>query len=187
MSSTASESGLLRLGAIGLVAGTMVGLLGGVASRLAMRLVALAGGVAPVLTGEGTLLVLLTGLFYAITGAVLFLVLRPRLPGTEAGKAFTFGLIVLVAFGPAFFIADQAGELGVSPSVGIAAFSALFVVGGTLIGLGNQAVEQRFSPRGNLLSRVLGVVGWAVVVGSAPAVVATYVLAVMRIVGLTVR
>ena len=178
---------LLRLGTIGLLAGVFVGVLGGVVSRLAMRAVAVAGGVPPVLTGEGTVVVLLVGFAHGVPAAILFLALRPRLPGRGTAQGLWFGLLVLLVFGPAFFIADQAGELGVSPPVGIALFSLLFAVGGALIGWSVQAVERRVAGGEGVVLRILGVVGFLVALGSAPYVVGAYVLAAMRLAQLATR
>ena len=178
---------LLRLGAISLLAGAFVGVVGGVCSRLAMRAVAIAGGVPPVLTGEGTLLVLIVGVLHGVTAAILFLAMRAHLRGAGATQGLAFGLVVLLAFGPAFFIADQAGELGVSAPVGVVLFSLLFVIGAALVGWSVQSVERRLISGDGVVLRVLGVAGLLIALGSVPYVIGVYLLAAVRLVQLPAR
>ena len=177
--SSQRRAGRLRAAAVGLLAGAAVGVVAGVAARLAMRLVALAGGVPPGFSTSGTLTVLLVALSYGAAGGVLYMLARERLPGAGAGRGLVFGLLVLVLFGPAYFIADQEGELHVSPAVGVAAFSALFVLGGAALGAAADALERRWVRP----PRAVGVLAVIVALGSAPALLGRYVLAGLRLAG----
>jgi hypothetical protein len=159
---------------VGLLSGAAAGLVAGVGARLAMRLVALAGDVTPAFTVGGTLTVLVTGLLYGIGGGVLYVAVRGRLPGTGAGGGLTFGLLVLLLFGPVYFLADQVGELHVAPVVGILTFAPLFVLGGTIIGAIAERLAQRWGTNHTRAPavgfRALGVLGLLVAIGSAPAI-----------------
>jgi len=72
----------LRAATIGLLSGALAGLVAGVGARLAMRLVAVAGGVPPGFGIPGTLTILFVALLYGIAGGLLFVAVRERLPGT---------------------------------------------------------------------------------------------------------
>ena len=85
---------------VGLIAGLAVGL----GARIAMRIVALAAGIQPEFTMEGTLFILMST---AVMGAPLgpvFLAVRRWLPGSGRSKALSFGVLVLIFLGIPFLL-----------------------------------------------------------------------------------
>jgi hypothetical protein len=159
---------------VGLISGAIAGLVAGVGARAAMRLVALAGGVAPAFTIEGTLTILVSALLYGVGGGILYVVVRRRLPGSGVRRGLAFGLVVLLLFGPVYFLADQVDELHVAPVAGVLAFSALFVVGGGIIGAAEEQLERRLPTLGGRASAVayaaLGALGLVVTISGVSAI-----------------
>jgi hypothetical protein len=181
---------MLRAAAIGLFAGVLVGVLAGIAARIAMRLVALAGGAAPSFSVPGTLVILLVAVFYGVTGGLLFAIVGRRLPGSRTLKGLSYGVLVLLLFGPVYFVSDQEGELRVSPLVGVLSFSILFVVGAAMIAVMTAWLDGRLpqdeDTQNSRAYRVCGVLGVLIAVGSLPAVAARVALAVQRVGAVTV-
>ena len=127
----------LRLAVIGSLAGLLAGvLIGGIGSRLAMRLVALAASRHPVLTPE-TFFVLLMAAVAGTGLGLLFIVVRPRLPGAGVRKGVAFGLGLLVLIGVPFFWDGTVrfdSELREGPlPLGIGLFSLLFLGYGVVV------------------------------------------------------
>lgn len=127
----------LRLAAIGGLAGLLAGVLvGGVGGRGAMRLVVLATDRFPVFTRE-TLFILLLGAVAGTTLGLLFVLLRPRLPGGWPRQGLLYGLGLLVALGLPFFgdgILHSDSELREGPlPLGVGLFSLLFVGFGPVV------------------------------------------------------
>jgi len=150
-----------------------------------MRLVALAGGVAPGFTVPGTLTVLVVGALYGILGSLVFLGIRGRLPGSGAGKGWIFGMLAWLLYGLPFLIADQVDELRVAPALGLVLFGTIFVLSGPALSLATAGAEAFLSRSvRSRRSRVGALVALAVLLGSAPAVVSTYVLAGQKIASL---
>ncbi|MGI8424727.1 MAG: hypothetical protein ACR2NO_11575 [Chloroflexota bacterium] len=174
-----------RATTVGLLSGALAGLLVGVGARIAMRLIALAGSQPPVLNIGGTLTVLVTGIAYGIAGGVIYGAVRERLPGTGASKGLAFGLLVLLLFGPVYFLADQVGELHVAPLVDIATFSLLFVLGGVIIGVAAESLERRLPPFGlratAVGSRALRVLGPPAAIWFSVAIASQVWLAVQKV------
>jgi hypothetical protein len=164
----AADPGALRRLAPLFVAGGLAGILaGGLGSRIAMRLSALAApdSVQGLLTEaeatigritlEGTLfLVLFAGLTSAIVGTAFYLGVRAWLPGRRWTRAFAFGGLELLVFGttvvdagnPDFTIVER-------PLLNLTIFAALFVLHGVLL-----VVLQR--PARRLIGAIAGGGGW---------------------------
>jgi hypothetical protein len=165
----------------GFLAGATVGLIAGAGARVAMRLVAIAGNVAPAFTVAGTLTILITGVLYGVAAGLLFVAVRPRLPGSQQGVIF--GLVLVLGFGPIFFLADQVNELHVAPLAGIILFSMLFFLTGLLITATTTRLEQ-FLPAPSRRTRayrtltIVAVIFW---LGFLPALIWQVVLAVRHI------
>jgi hypothetical protein len=167
------------------MSGLVVGLLAGVVARVAMRLVAIAGGEAPAFTVSGSLTILTVSVLYGILGALVFAWIRRRLPGPPVAQGWTFGILVWVLYGLPLIIADQVDELHVAPALGVVLFGAIFVLAGPALSLATSAFERLIPPSktgpGALLQVALVI---AVLLGSAPAVLSTYVLAGRKFVAL---
>lgn len=150
----------LRETSIAVVACGVAGaLVGGVGSRLAMRVAAIAapeargaiteaGAVVGEITMAGTIgLVLFAGLGSAVLGAGTFTVLRPWLPGAAAARGVVFGSLLLALLGTAvidpsnadFVILDD-GALNVS------LFSGLFVAFGLVAAGTVRLLGERWGP-----------------------------------------
>ncbi len=132
---------------LGLVSGMIAGLIaGGVGSRIAMRISAIMGGqgiagletengnIVGQITPEGTIFLLIFGMFPGIVGGWLFIALRKSIPGPAVCRGLTFGLLLLLILG-SIVIDDGNGDfakLG-TPFVNVCMFSMLFVVFGLLV------------------------------------------------------
>ena len=89
---------LLRWLVIGVLSGLVAGILvGGIGSRIAMRIVAYAAGTDPVFTAA-TMNMLIFGAFLGTPVGVLFVAVRRWLPGSGLRKGLAFGAL-LVLFG----------------------------------------------------------------------------------------
>jgi len=175
-----------RLVSVGLLAGVVVGLLAGIGARVAMRLVALAGNVAPEFTVAGTLVVLITGVFYGVLAGVLFVAVQPYLSSSRRWQGVLFGLVLVLGFGPIFFLADQVQELHVAPLVGITLFSLLFFLTGLLIAATTTRLE-RFLPAPPRCARTyhaLTILAVLSGLGSLPSIIWQVGLAVQQVAGL---
>jgi hypothetical protein len=137
---------LLRVVVVGALAGLVTGLLvGGVGSRLAMRLVVLATDRLPRLTIE-SLFVLILGTFAGITLGLLFVGIRRWLPGAWWFQGLAFGLGLLVVLGIPFFvegISHSDSELREGPlPLGIGLFSLLFIAFGLVVAASSALLER---------------------------------------------
>jgi len=150
-----------------------------------MRLVALAGGTAPTFTVPGTLTILIVAVLYGVAGGVLFALIRGQVPGYAVRQGLAYGVLILACFGPVYFLADQEGELHVSPLAGVFTFSVVFVLGGAMIGALSAWLSERL-PRGEGLARcapyrAFGLLGVMIALGCLPAILARVMLAIQRV------
>lgn len=122
-----------------MLAGALAGALSGLGARLAMRAAAWVAGPTRVgvvtaegarvgeLTWSGTFGVVIIGAFVGITGAALYLALRPLLPTRRRGLAFGAAALILAGW----TILDPANpdlrSFG-SPALNYAMFAALFLL-----------------------------------------------------------
>ena len=127
------------------LAGSIAGLVvGGLGSRVAMRIAALAAGdpaqgriteagaTVGRITAEGTLfLILFAGLGATLVGTAFYLVTRPWLPGRRRVRAVTFGVLELLVFGNLLVDASNPDFtiLG-HPLLNVTLFGSLFVLHG---------------------------------------------------------
>jgi hypothetical protein len=162
------QPGALRRFAAVFVAGGFAGMIaGGLGSRLAMRIAALAapegiqgfpteaGARIGEITLEGTLfLILFAGIGSALLGSAFYLLVRAWLPRRRWLRAIAFGGLELAVSGTTVLDAGNADFtiLG-RPLLNVAVFSSLFVLHGALLVL---LVE----PSGRLVAAVAGETRW---------------------------
>ena len=122
---------------VGAVMGVAVG---GVGARLAMRGIAVAapglfgvttlnGGTIGEVTWTGTVRVLQSGLTVGIVGGLLYLAVRPLLPGSSRARSVLFSVWLLLVPG-ALFTSDVEFALLDNPFLGMAFFVPVFVLFG---------------------------------------------------------
>jgi hypothetical protein len=156
-----SRPTLRGLAAIFLAGGIAGFAVGGLGSRVAMRIAALAaGGQARGLiteagatvgrfTAEGTLFLLVfAGIGATVIGTAFYLVTRPWLPSGRQVRAIAFGMLELVVFGSALLDASNADFtiLG-HPLLNVVLFASLFVLHGF-------ALVMLLEPSGRFVSRL---------------------------------
>jgi hypothetical protein len=162
------QPGALRRFATVFVAGGFAGLIaGGIGSRLAMRIAALAapeavqgfpteaGARIGEITMEGTVfLIAFAGISSALIGSAFYVLVRSWRPRRRWIRALAFGGLELVVFGTRVLDAANADFtiLG-RPLLNVAVFSSLFVLHGALLVL---LVE----PSGRLIAAVAGESRW---------------------------
>jgi hypothetical protein len=146
------------------IAGALVG---GLGSRLVMRLAALAapevrgaltenGNVVGEITFEGTIaLMIVAGLASTVFGAGAFVVLRPWLPRRTIPRGLVFGGLLLALSGAAVVDAGNAdfAILG-DRLLNITMFSGLFVAFGLVASSAFVALERRVPPAASLSPRM---------------------------------
>ena len=158
----------LRELAIVVVGSAIAGaLVGGLGSRVVMRLAALAapevrgvltenGNVVGEITLQGTVaLMIFAGLSSAVFGAGAFVVLRPWLPRRTVPRGLVFGAFLLALTGAA--VVDKANAdfviLG-DRLLNVAMFSALFVAFGLVASYAFAVLERRVPPAASLSPRM---------------------------------
>jgi hypothetical protein len=162
------QPGALRRFAAVFVAGGLAGVIvGGLGSRVAMRIAALtasegvrgfpteAGARIGEITLEGTVfLILFAGIGSALIGSAFYLLVRSWLPRRRWLRAIAFGGLELAVFGTQVLDAGNADFtiLG-RPLLNVAVFSSIFVLHGALLVL---LVE----PSGRLITAVAGASRW---------------------------
>ena len=165
----------LRETAIVVVGSGMTGaLVGGLGSRLVMRLAALAapeargmltenGNVVGEITLQGTIaLMIIAGLSSTVFGAGAFVVTRPWLPRRTVPRGLLFGVFLLALAGPAVIDARNADFVILGDRLlNVAMFSSLFIAFGLAASSAFAVLERRvppaasFSPRMWALTAVL--------------------------------
>lgn len=157
----------VRMILIALLSGAAAGLvIGGIGSRMAMRLVADSIGRFPELTID-TLTVLLIGTILGMAGGFIFLVERRFLPASVFVQGLVLAATIFGIAGVRFFLRPihPGDELALNPSLGRLLFSILFVVYGLTVPLLVRALdrylpaEERFRTRFRIATLVLGVPG----------------------------
>jgi hypothetical protein len=168
-------SARLRETAIVVVGSGIAGaLVGGLGSRLVMRLAALAapevrgaltenGNVVGEITLEGTVaLMIVAGLSSTVFGTGAFVVARPWLPRRTVPRGLVFGAFLLALTGPAVVDAGNADFVILGDRLlNVTMFSSLFVAFGLVASSAVAVLERRvppaasFSPRGWTLAAVL--------------------------------
>lgn len=165
----------LRAAGLGVLSGIIAGVVAGVIARIDMRIVAVAAGMKPVFT-LGSLNPVWIG---AVTGAafgLIFIFVKPYLPGSHWFKGLIFGLLLFLAFMLPLYVwqPDFRAELALAPGyLGIALFGPLPLIFGALVGLAAQRLDRRLpavlppgstARAGFVALLIVGVVGAGMVV-----------------------
>ena len=113
-----------------------------------MRGVALAVGQRPQFTLEGTLFILVLGLFLGAPLGVLFMALRRTLPGTGVWKGLAYGLFLDLVFVIPAVLFYRDGEFRLpSPWIGPALFAPLSLIYGGVLALAAARLERGSAPK----------------------------------------
>lgn len=140
-------SGSVRIMAIGALAGMIAGAIGGgIVGRLAMRIVALMaepwqqgfatdnGNAVGEITLGGSLSLISFTAIVGIAGGIVYVLIRPWLPGSGVRRGALFGLLLLLTSG--WFVMDPNNpdyrRFG-DPSVNIVLFSLIYIAFGLIV------------------------------------------------------
>ncbi len=141
---------ILRLGrtaAVGFVAGAASGVIvGGIGSRLAMRILAVInsekagletenGNIVGKITADGTVsLVVFVGIFAGVLGGLLYVAMRRWVPGSGLWKGLAYGVILFLLFGSIVIDKHNTDFMRLGPRpVSVTFFALLFPLYGTLL------------------------------------------------------
>ena len=192
---------LVRAMGIGVLAGLAAGFLaGGIGSRLAMRISAIAAG--PAMRGtftengnrvgeitlDGTLFLLVfNGPIVGLFGGLVYVALRPWLPRSTRWRGLAFGALLLAVFGAVIIDADNIDfRLFGPPLLNVGMFAALFVLFGLIAAPLADRADRAFPavpPRRRPRLRTFGayaLLGVVAILGLLPIVVAVMVGALGR-------
>ena len=192
---------LVRAMGIGVLAGLAAGFVaGGLGSRVAMRISAIAAGPAMrgtftengnrvgEITQDGTLfLVVFNGPIVGLFGGLVYIALRPWLPRAGRWRGLAFGALLLAVFGAVIIDADNIDfRLFGPPLLNVGMFAALFVLFGLIVAPLAERADRAFPavpPRRRPRLRTFGayaLLGIAAIPGLLPVVVAVMVGALGR-------
>ncbi|MDQ3680795.1 MAG: hypothetical protein M3378_09710 [Actinomycetota bacterium] len=135
---------VVRVIAAGLLAGVVAGALAGLGSRLAMFVVRLmnpshngevthANAAVGRITADGTLALVMEGVFYGIPGAVVYLVVRRWIPWDGLLKGLAFGCVLLIVAGSAVLDGNYEYFRYVSTWVSVGLFALLYPLYGLVV------------------------------------------------------
>ena len=165
----------LRAAGLGVLSGILAGTVAGIISRVDMRVVAIAAGLKPVFT-LGSLNPVWIGAIVGAAFGLIFIFVKPYLPGSHWFKGLIFGVLLFLIFMLPLYLwqPDFRAELALAPgNLGIALFAPLPLIFGTLVGLAAQRLDGRLpadlSPgstarAGFVALLIVGVVGVGMVV-----------------------
>jgi hypothetical protein len=124
-----------RIG-VGVLSGTLAGLVVGISARLAMRIVAVVIGLPPEFSPRGTLNIVQVGILIGVAPGVLHAVVRRWLPGPPILRGLTFGVLLFGAVGVyPLIVLSSVTEPDIHPLwLRWAVFGALSVVYGLALG-----------------------------------------------------
>jgi len=145
---------LLARASAGALAGFVAGLVAGAGARVAMRMVAdgVADGVGvtPEFTLAGSVAIALFGAIIGAGGGLLYEAIADRLPGPARGHGVIFGVLLLLAIGPVFFLNNEEFF-----SLGrVALFATLFFVFGIALSFVSSP-SRRLAPSLPLVPQVI--------------------------------
>ena len=135
----------LRLIGAGLLSGVIAGAIaGGLGSRLAMFVIRLMNSSfngqithpnaeVGVITLDGTMALVVEGMFTGVPGGLLYLMVRRWVPGRGATKGLAFGFILLVLAGGAQMTGNYEYVRYVQPAVSVTLFAVLFPLYGLIV------------------------------------------------------
>ena len=164
---------LLREIAAGSLAGMVAGIVvGGLGSRLVMRLAAIAAGsavqgmttangnrVGEITVGGTIALIVLSGLFTGILGGLLYAALRPWLAPFGAWRGLIFGVGLLVLAGSQILDSANSDFIILQPALlNVAMFAALFVIFGIALPPAFDQTLRKLAD-GSLVSNALTLLG----------------------------
>jgi hypothetical protein len=146
---------LARRTGIGALAGAGAGIVAGLGARIVMRIVADAIGQFAVLTVEGTLAVLVTGVMFGFALGAPYGAVKGRLPGPAPAKGLIYGLVLLVLVGLPLLLPPAQGELARAPELlGKSLFGFLILVYGLSIALCDAVLERALPSRTGVVATV---------------------------------
>jgi hypothetical protein len=135
-----------RVVGAGVAAGLVAGFLaGGIGSRIAMRIVAVAaelpfegvvtenGEVVGEITAGGTAFLLVLGSLIGLLGGIVYVAVRPWLPGASLLRGLVFGVVLLVALGSLVIDGGFDFTFFVSPYLAVGLFAGLYLVFGVIV------------------------------------------------------
>lgn len=126
---------------VGLISGLIVG---GIGSRIAMRVVALIAGIPPEFTVGGTFGILLLGAFLGVPFGLLFVAGRRFIPLPNVWKGLLYGFILFLIFVVPPFI-SPAGEFTLaSPLADLIIFGPIPIVFGLVLAMTISRMEKRY-------------------------------------------
>ncbi len=165
----------LRAAGLSVLSGILAGTVAGIIARVDMRVVALAAGLKPVFT-LGSLNPVWIGAIVGAAFGLIFIFVKPYLPGPHWFKGLIFGVLLFLAFMLPLYLwqPDFRAELALAPgNLGIALFGLLPLIFGVLFGLAAQPLDHRLpadlppgstARTGFVVLLIVGVVGMGMVV-----------------------
>ncbi len=148
---------------IGLVSGLIAGLVAGIGARLAMRFVAILGGLTTDFTFGGTLFIVILGAFSGIIFGLIFMAIGLFIRGNVILRGLIYGIALAVLLVLIPFLSAPGGELSlISPAEGIALFAPIPIAYGLILGV----LIDRFSYQKSFTSRHIRVhIAWLFLFG----------------------
>jgi len=152
-------------------AGIVAGAAAGLGARVAMFIARLMNGSyngqnthASAINGQvtvsGTLSIVVTGVFFGVAGALLYLLVRRWVPGRGALKGLVFGLGLLLVGGSAVIDGNFEFFRYTRPWLSVAMFAALYPLFGVVLAFASERWARR--PQGRPSNTAAAVVGWAI-------------------------
>lgn len=134
----------VRLSVAGLIGGVVAGAAAGLGSRVAMYFVRLmnpsyngvpthANAQVGQVTLEGTLSLVMDGVFYGVPGALVYLAVRRWIPGEGLRKGAVFGVFLLVVAGPVVLDGNYEYFRYVPTGISVGLFAALYPLYGLVV------------------------------------------------------
>jgi len=153
---------------IGVLCGIAGGVVAGVGARISMRGVALAANIPPSFSIGGTLAILVFGAILGIPFGLLFVAVRPRLPGSR-WRGLIFGVVLVLVFVvPPFLLIRPEGELALLPPLtGLSLFAPLPIIYGVVTQAAAERLERKYQPADRRSVRAVwfALFGLALIVG----------------------
>jgi|GEM_PF-2153882 len=130
---------------VGALAGLITGLVvGGVGSRIAMRVVALIAGIPPEFTLGGTVGILFLGAFLGVPFGLLFMTGRRFIPLPDLGKGLLYGSILFLIFVLPLFISPEGEFALISPLTGLIIFGQIPILFGVFLAISVAKLETKY-------------------------------------------
>ena len=172
---------------VGALSGMVAGLIAAIGSRVAMRVVALDGGVEPELTLGGTLFILIAGAVVGTPMGLLFIAVRRWLPGPRLAQGALFGglsILLLLSLLSPLFLSEKPDLTDDLPGGNLPLAINVFVTPLALLGLTAAVVVERLGYRivsvpqhttllaaGDIALAAIGLLGCAAIVFTVASIV----------------